>query len=303
MPQQISARPPRFSIPAARAERAGGVNGGGIEAELSYLSKDSRINRRYVAPGAEVNTGIYEPHRVTIRNARPMQDRFSLDANGFVLARHESAVGDFRNKAEVDGHYTSEVQALVRKLTGADLVLPLGWMLRASDEVRRDAQPPASDVHVDMTTPSAERRARTLFEHAGTGHPRFRRFIATSLWRPFSDPPHDWPLAVCDAASVDDDEGVPNLMIVADSIPERLAMAADVPNPESLPAAFVFHFSPRHRWWYFPHMTRDEVILLKLHDSDHSRAWRVPHTAFRDPSFPNARPRESIEFRTIAYFL
>jgi hypothetical protein len=50
-------------------------------------------------------------------------------------------------------------------------------------------------------------------------------------------------------------------------------------------------------------MERDEVVLLKFHDSDRSKACRVPHTAFRDPSFPDARPRESIEFRTFAYFI
>ena len=36
--------------------------------------------------------------------------------------------------------------------------------------------------------------------------------------------------------------------------------------------------------------------------SDPAKALRTPHTAFHDPSFPDARIRESIEFRTIAYF-
>lgn len=31
-------------------------------------------------------------------------------------------------------------------------------------------------------------------------------------------------------------------------------------------------------------------------------ARRTPHTAFRDPSFSDAKSRSSIEFRTIAYF-
>jgi hypothetical protein len=49
-------------------------------------------------------------------------------------------------------------------------------------------------------------------------------------------------------------------------------------------------------------MTREEVLLFKFHDSDPAKALRTPHTAFHDPSFPEARIRESIEFRTIAYF-
>jgi hypothetical protein len=271
-------------------------------AELSYLSPSSRINRRYVAPGAEVNTGTYEMHRVPVRDARSTPQLFTLSANGFVLAHHISAVRNFRDKAEVDARYAEEVQQLVRQLTGADLVLPLGWMLRSAEQTGPGVQPPAADVHVDMTEPSAHRRARSLLERAGREDLKYRRFVASSLWRAFSEPPHDWPLAVCDGSSVADDEGVPNLMLVVDAIPDVETMARELPDAASLPAASVFHFSPDHRWWFFPDMTRDEVILLKLYDSDHSGAWRVPHTAFHDTSRPDARPRESIEFRTIAYF-
>jgi hypothetical protein len=49
-------------------------------------------------------------------------------------------------------------------------------------------------------------------------------------------------------------------------------------------------------------MTRDEALLFKFHDSDHSTAWRAPHTAFHDTSRAAARVRESIEFRSVAYF-
>ncbi len=49
-------------------------------------------------------------------------------------------------------------------------------------------------------------------------------------------------------------------------------------------------------------MARDEVVLIKFHDTDPTKALRTPHTAFRDPNFPDAKPRESIEFRTVAYF-
>jgi hypothetical protein len=275
----------------------------GVEAELYYLAPGSTLNRRYVAPGAEFNTGQYEPHRVLIRNGSLSRQEFTLDTHGFVLARHVSAIADFRDKAQVDLRYPGEVQGLVKQLTGADLVIPLGWVLRTAGTTSGSVQPPASDVHVDMSHDRAHRLARVLYEKAHPEGAGFRRFVATSLWRPFSEPPHDWPLAVCDGRSVDPSEGVPNVMVVVGALPDRNAMPAELPNAESLPAASVFHFSAQHRWWYFPHITRDEVILLKLHDSDHSRAWRVPHTAFRDTSFPDARVRESIEFRTVAYFL
>jgi hypothetical protein len=79
-------------------------------------------------------------------------------------------------------------------------------------------------------------------------------------------------------------------------------MLGTMENEKSAPAAAIFHFNPAHRWWYFSHMTRDEVLMFKFHDSDASKALRTPHTAFQDPSFANANSRESIEFRSIAYF-
>ena len=52
----------------------------------------------------------------------------------------------------------------------------------------------------------------------------------------------------------------------------------------------------------FPDLTADEALLFKLHDSDHSVAWRCPHTAFETPYAAAANPRESVELRTIAFF-
>ena len=274
----------------------------GVTAEINYLAHDSLINRRYVAPGAEFNTGRYEPHRVRIRSGRALQSEFSLDRHGFELARHTSAVKNFRDRAVVEALYRIEVMDVIRELTGADFVVPLGWVLRTSAQTDSTVQPPASDVHVDMSHDRAHRLAKSLYDKAEPAGRGYSRFIATSLWRPFSAPPQDWPLAVCDGASVAPSEGVPNIMVVVDCLPDRDAIPERIENEESLPAASVFHFSANHRWWYFPDMTRDEVIVLKFHDSDHSKAWRVPHTAFHDESHPDAGPRESIEFRTVAFF-
>jgi hypothetical protein len=275
----------------------------GIEAALAYLTPSSRVNRRYVAPGAELNTGSYRQHRVLIRNARPFQDVLNLNHHGFMLARWPSAVADFRNKADVDAVYPREVERAVKDLTGADVVLPLGYMLRSAGTTGGGVQPPASDVHVDMSTDRAGRLASAIYAKHFPGRAKFKRFIASSLWRPVSKPPHDWPLAVCDGSSVDPNEGVPNIMVIVDVLPDPNAIPADLPGADKMPAASVFYFNAAHRWWYFPEMTRDEILLVKLHDSDHSKAWRAPHTSFRDPSVTNGVPRESIEFRTIAYFL
>ena len=51
-------------------------------------------------------------------------------------------------------------------------------------------------------------------------------------------------------------------------------------------------------------MRRDEALVFKVYDSakDGRARWSA-HTAFDDPtSPPHARPRESIEIRTLAFF-
>jgi hypothetical protein len=41
-----------------------------VEAAITYVSRNSPVNRRFVAPGIEHNTGRYETHAVRIRDAR-----------------------------------------------------------------------------------------------------------------------------------------------------------------------------------------------------------------------------------------
>ena len=284
-----------------------------VQAAISYVAPDSRINRRFVAPGVERNTGRYETHAVAIRDGRSIKHQFSLDVQGFVLADRPSKVKDFFDKDEVNRIYTAEAEATIKALTGATRVVSRGWMVRTSGELPQQrqvagythqggVQPPASEAHVDFTPRWAELVAPQVYAHAFPDGKGFSRFIASSLWRAFSGPPQDWPVALCDARSVGAEEGVPNTLHIVDQMPDEQAMLAEMPIDEMTVAAAIFHYRPGHRWWYFSNMTRDEVVLLKFHDSDRTRAMRVPHTAFHDPTFPDAKPRHSIEVRTFAFF-
>jgi hypothetical protein len=285
-----------------------------VEAEINYVAPGSFINRRFVAPGIEHNTGRYDAHRVIVRDGRTISNSFRLDVHGFVLAESATQVRDFFDKEEVERIYPAEALVVVQALTGAARVAPLGWMVRTSGDTskyqkntagythRGGVQPPAGEAHVDFTPARAEPLARATYAKTFPDGKGFSRFIASSLWRVFSGPPQDYPLAVCDARSVGREEGVPNTMFIVDRLPDERTMLAEMDNEKNAPAAAIFHYNPAHRWWYFSNMMREEVLLFKFHDSDPSKALRTPHTAFRDASFPNAKTRESIEFRTIAYF-
>jgi hypothetical protein len=274
----------------------------GVWGTLNYLAPTSTRNRLYVAPGDQRATARYEPHQVFVADGRAHRGDLTLDGAGFTLVDHRSAVRTPDNPAVLDGGYTGEARALVGALTGADHVVSLGWLLRRTTTDRGGALPPAPDVHVDLhTTEIAHRYTRV---HARSELPApgtYRRAVWTSLWRAFSAPPQDWPLAVCDYRSTDDaEDGTPNLLFRVPALPDPAA--PDAPDSDAESAASLFCYNPAHRWWYFPGMDAGEALLIKLHDTDHCVAWRAPHTSFHDTSAAGARPRESVELRTVAYF-
>jgi len=273
-----------------------------IDTSIAYLVPTSRINRRFWAPGSEYNTGVYDSYAVQIHNARLAPEPFSLDIQGFRLGHHDTAVTDFHDAEAVRTTYADEIVALATAWTGADFVVPMGGQVRSSGATSKTVQPPAAEAHVDFDTSTAARIAKAIYDRSNPGGPGYDRFISFSLWRALSPPPQDWPLALCDFRSMNDDEGVPNVKVDVDEIPTGDALFAPIAGEDQMMAAAIFRHNPDHRWWYFPDMTRDEVIFIKFHDSDHSRAWRAPHTAFHDTTRPDAVQRESIEFRALAYF-
>ncbi len=272
-----------------------------VQAMIDYLVPTSRINRRFWAPGKEFNTGVYAPYPVTVRNAR-LAGPFTLDEHGFCIGRHHTDVTDWVRNYGPDSAYAAQVCDVAKQLCGADVVVPMGGMVRSAGETSATVQPPAAEAHVDFTQRCAERIAERIYRKSQPDGPRYRRFIAFSLWRALSLPPQDVPLALCEGGSVRDDEGTHNTKVDVQEIPTGDALYAPIAGEEDMAAATIFRHSADHRWWYFPDMTPDEVVFIKFYDSDHRTAWRCPHTSFRDTSRPDARERRSMEFRAIAYF-
>jgi hypothetical protein len=119
----------------------------------------------------------------------------------------------------------------------------------------------------------------------------YRRWAMYNVWRAITPPPQDFPLAVCDARSVSATDEV-----TVTAITEELQ--GDIVHD-----TMSYVHNPAHRWYYFPDMTIDEVIVFKSGDSDPTGAVRVAHTAFTDPTCPPGVPtRASVEMRALAVF-
>ena len=74
-----------------------------VEGVLNYLAPmaERPMNLAYdPPPGVPRSTGVPEPHRVTIYDARPLAGRLSLDSEGLAVVKHNSAVRDFYDEDE-----------------------------------------------------------------------------------------------------------------------------------------------------------------------------------------------------------
>jgi hypothetical protein len=119
----------------------------------------------------------------------------------------------------------------------------------------------------------------------------YRRWAMYNVWRAITPPPQDFPLAVCDSRSMSATDEV-----TVTAITEELQ--GDIVHD-----TMSYVHNPAHRWYYFPDMAIDEVIVFKSGDSDPTGAVRVAHTAFTDPTCPPGVPtRASVEMRALAVF-
>ncbi|MXO64705.1 CmcJ/NvfI family oxidoreductase [Altericroceibacterium endophyticum] len=282
---------------------------------IRYLAPGDFVTRRYVSQGEEMNTGEYADYEMSIRDGMPIRDHFELDKHGFMLAKSPTKIADFHDKEEVTRVYERETEQAICRLTGADKAVARGWMIRTSldlsDHIQEKSenyqhsggvQPPAGEAHIDFNRLTAQKVAEATYKEHFPDGPGFKRFIATSFWRTFSPGPQDVPLAVCDGRSAPEGNEAYNTLFVVDEFPEGDALTAPVEGEDQMIAATIFRYDPQHRWWYFSDMNKDDVLFFKFYDSDESTTWRCPHTAFRDSSFSDAKPRESIEVRSIAFF-
>src|SRR5437588_10361527 len=76
-----------------------------IEANLIYLADTGeKLVTQVAAPGGRdqrLGGDKSETHRVTIRNGRPLVDRFEFEREGFRFVPHRTRVADFFDEDEV----------------------------------------------------------------------------------------------------------------------------------------------------------------------------------------------------------
>ena len=302
------------------------------------LFRNGKVYLRRNPDGTDRDIVGYEEdaHSVVVGNARSEDAaRRGLNVNGFQLVDHQltDMTLDFLDHEDVVRRHYPECEALLAEVTGAAHVFAfdhnvrwkVGEQAKQQTGAGQQVQKPIRLVHGDYTLTSAPQRLRDLAEPPRTNDtmkPFLKegqslipkelvehalgdsgRFAIVNLWRNVADAPvmRD-PLAFCDAQTILPEDLVVFELHYADRIGEN----------------YFAHWSDRHRWYFYPEVTRDEVALIKQWDSaggfassngkQADAASNMPcslnfHSAFKDPRTPDDAPeRCSIEVRCVAIY-
>lgn len=278
-----------------------------------------------------------QSHECVVHNARPGfgSARCTLAKNGFELLPEGAPAGgiDFFDHAEVLNRYYRDCVRVMEHATGARAFAfdhnvrsaggkQRGQRIRGGQQV----QGPAHLVHGDYTLTSGPQRLHDLTRPPGVNDtlraaladgqslipPALAaralagdaRFAIVNLWRNIAnDPVATHPIALCDAQTVRPDDLVVFEIHYQDRIGENY---------------FARH-AAQHRWFYYPHMNRDEALLIKQWDSAGPLARSAGrdgdandptapctfsfHSAFEDPhTAADAPDRWSIEVRCMVIY-
>ncbi|OAF14074.1 hypothetical protein AYJ54_43060 [Bradyrhizobium centrolobii] len=227
---------------------------------------------------------------VTIRNARPIVHELSLDREGFTLIQHKISCANERDPEIVYDRYLEEMVPFIKKYFNASWVVP-----RREAVVFRSAggssmpriKEPIVWAHIDYAPILGPVAAAIASQSRGIPLRSYSRLMIVQAWHALSLPPHDFPLAICDGTSVHDTD-----IEVVDNVFNGTALKLG-----------LAHFNPAQRWYYFPEMTANELILFKAFDSQEHCNPKTVHAAFDNRrAHPNAKPRESIDARFFVYY-
>lgn len=232
---------------------------------------------------------VRSTHKHKVQDARPNMDKFSLEREGFGVLKHKTAVSNWDDEKQIRDICYKEAIELVKKAAGAKDAVVFDHTLRKvkKEESKLFARDPVEAVHLDYTVESAPQRLRDFF--GADAEKRAGRYSIINLWRPLVPVVRDVPLAVIDARSVEPKDLLPYALIYPDRVGGNYTIANN----------------PKHKWWYLPQQTDDEVLVFKQWDSDPNKVRFAPHSAFKDPTAPKDggfKPRESIELRLFVFY-
>lgn len=276
-------------------ETAANAAGQSLQAPIKFMAHGQADKPRvYMSANHAVpneRTGTFETLTLPVLNARALTPPASLDVQGFQLAAFRTKVTDFLDEDQITGTYYAEIVDFLKRETGATDVHIFDHTVRIQDTARREAAArrlPVLMAHNDYTEMSGPKRVKDVMEAAKADRYLGHRFAMVNVWRSIGASADRSPLAFADGRTVAADDYIATDLIYESRKGEIYQNA----------------HSEGQRWYWYPNMTRDEVVLLKCFDTaTDGRTRYTAHSGIENPTAPaNTPPRESIEVRTMISF-
>lgn len=272
-----------------------------VQGQIGFARRtaDEKAPVGVTTPGYEFPKVLYD---VPIRNMRPIVGELSLEREGFTLIQSKMSCINDRDPEILRKKYLEEMGAFVKDYFKASWVTTVdlgGFTIRsvggnlfsrpaAGQEIKASVVGNISGhAHIDYSPVAGPMIAARDNQLQGIEIRAYSRLMIIQAWHPFSPPPQDFPLAFCDASSIEEAD-------LLDTYYQKHGVTHK---------SWVLHHNPCHRWYYLPEMTPDEFYLFKGYDSAmHYHRWSA-HTSFSNRhTYPNAKPRESVETRFYVYY-
>ncbi|MEM7078324.1 MAG: CmcJ/NvfI family oxidoreductase [Pseudomonadota bacterium] len=245
--------------------------------------------------------------RMPINNARQATERWAWAEHGFELQTLPSAVSDWSSLAAIEACHYDELTTGAKAQSGCDAVLFYPVVMRnpTSAQAKPDFAPIQfahsdycenyGDMLADVDHPYIELLAPSLaraeIERAEIA--RARRILTLQVWRNTGPRWMSHPLCLADMSTVAREQMVAVRVATYGGLTTEFDSLALTPQG-----------AEGNRWYTFPAMNIDEVLVFRAYDSNavaQSQPFWAPHTAFLDP-FHLDTPRCSVEMRAICLF-
>ncbi|OCK76176.1 hypothetical protein K432DRAFT_419377 [Lepidopterella palustris CBS 459.81] len=276
-----------------------------VRSTLAFLGRHEKWEnekpyriRHVPADGFPQTNFIIERHEVNIYDMRAFIPSLSLERNGFEVHRIESKMEyeDFADPQMIMDVYNEEVRTCVKRVLNAKEVHCLDSELRK----RHESFPistgqsysfgqPNMLTHIDVTLESTQEIIREIYGSAAEEILK-GRILCVTVWKPLKGPVRDWPLALCDATTLD---------VTNDVVP------SDVIYRKFVAENCLIHYNKAQKWYYLGDQDPSEVLIFKAVDSESDENARCAHGSFPlplDSTRGEILPRESIDARVLVMY-
>ncbi|KAH6989254.1 hypothetical protein BKA56DRAFT_668414 [Ilyonectria sp. MPI-CAGE-AT-0026] len=257
-----------------------------VPTELLKTEKPYMSSVPFTKDEKRTSNFLEKEYQVPIYDVRGHEVEFKLNTNGFEYMKHDFEHQPMEKIEQPDHPYLTEVSSVLKAfLQAKDVVI-------YDCNVRKIGNPKffqaARSAHVDHSSGNVRWRLQEALSRSRPNGIIYDRWLAVILWRPLSNPVTDWPLAVCDFTSIEDED----------------LHAVDTVLPHRVNEIYHLEHNPGHKWYYMSDQCPNESLVMKIFDSDAAQAQYSAHAAFDSTKMRQqlGPPRQSADVRAFVFF-